>query len=30
MFKELATALRQHIQRGGATPWRKPVPGFSQ
>jgi arylsulfatase A-like enzyme len=26
MFNELATALRQHIQRGGATPWQKPRP----
>ncbi len=25
-FNELATALRQHIQRGGATPWQKPTP----
>jgi arylsulfatase A-like enzyme len=25
-FNELATALRQHIQRGGATPWQKPNP----
>jgi len=24
MFKELAAALRQHVQRGGATPWQKP------
>ena len=24
IFNELATALRQHIQRGGATPWQKP------
>jgi arylsulfatase A-like enzyme len=24
MFNELSTALRQHIQRGGATPWQKP------
>ncbi|MCU0784282.1 MAG: sulfatase-like hydrolase/transferase [Verrucomicrobia bacterium] len=24
MFIELSTALRQHIQRGGATPWREP------
>ena len=24
MLNELATALRQHIQRGGATPWQKP------
>ena len=24
MFNELATAVRQHIQRGGATPWQKP------
>ncbi len=23
-LNELATALRQHIQRGGATPWQKP------
>jgi arylsulfatase A-like enzyme len=29
MFNELATALRQHIQRGGATPWQKPPPGSS-
>jgi arylsulfatase A-like enzyme len=26
IFNELATALRQHIQRGGATPWQKPSP----
>jgi arylsulfatase A-like enzyme len=26
IFNELATALRQHIQRGGATPWQKPTP----
>lgn len=24
VFNELATALRTHIQRGGATPWQKP------
>jgi arylsulfatase A-like enzyme len=29
MFKELSTALRQHIQRGGATPWQKPASGSS-
>jgi arylsulfatase A-like enzyme len=23
-FNELATALRAHVQRGGATPWQKP------
>lgn len=31
MLNELGTALRQHIQRGGATPWQKPCavdPGF--
>jgi arylsulfatase A-like enzyme len=22
-FNELSTALRQHIQRGGSTPWQK-------
>ena len=27
MFNELASALRQHIQRGGATPWQKPPHG---
>jgi hypothetical protein len=26
MFNELATTLRQHIQRGGATPGQKPNP----
>ena len=26
VLNELATALRQHIQRGGATPWQKPPP----
>jgi arylsulfatase A-like enzyme len=26
IFNELATALRQHIQRGGVTPWQKPTP----
>jgi arylsulfatase A-like enzyme len=26
MFNELATALHQHIQRGGATPWQEPRP----
>ena len=26
VLNELATALRQHIQRGGATPWQKPTP----
>jgi arylsulfatase A-like enzyme len=30
MFNELATALRQHIQRGGATPWQQPSPGNSR
>ncbi len=25
IFNELATALRAHIQRGGATPWQKPL-----
>jgi arylsulfatase A-like enzyme len=30
MFKELSTALRQHIQRGGATPWQKPASGLSR
>ena len=25
-FNELATALRRHIQRGGATPWQRPSP----
>ena len=25
VFQELATALRAHIQRGGATPWQKPA-----
>ncbi len=29
MFNELATALRAHIQRGGATPWQKPLNGHS-
>lgn len=24
IFNELATALRDHIQRGGATPWQRP------
>lgn len=24
VFNELATALRAHVQRGGATPWQKP------
>ena len=24
IFNELSTALRDHIQRGGATPWQKP------
>ena len=24
VFKELSTALRQHVQIGGATPWQKP------
>jgi arylsulfatase A-like enzyme len=24
MFNELSAALRQHIQRGGATPWQQP------
>lgn len=28
MFKELSAALRQHIQRGGATPWQKPANGY--
>jgi len=26
MFNNLSAALRQHIQRGGATPWQKPTP----
>ncbi len=26
VLNELATALRQHIQRGGATPWQQPTP----
>jgi arylsulfatase A-like enzyme len=26
LFNELSTALRQHIQRGGATPWQEPRP----
>jgi arylsulfatase A-like enzyme len=26
MFNELSAALRQQIQRGGATPWQKPPP----
>ena len=26
VLNELAIALRQHIQRGGATPWQKPTP----
>ncbi len=26
--QELSTALRAHIQRGGATPWQPPQPGF--
>jgi len=26
IFNEMATALRQHIQRGGATPWQSPTP----
>jgi arylsulfatase A-like enzyme len=25
VFNEMATALRAHIQRGGATPWQKPA-----
>lgn len=25
VFNELATALRAHVQRGGATPWQKPA-----
>lgn len=25
-FEKLATALRQHIQRGGSTPWQAPQP----
>jgi arylsulfatase A-like enzyme len=29
MFNELAAALREHIQRGGATPWQKPPSGWS-
>ncbi len=29
LFNELATALRAHIQRGGATPWQKPPQGHS-
>jgi arylsulfatase A-like enzyme len=28
-FNELSTAVRQHIQRGGATPWQKPYSGAS-
>ncbi|MEN3942126.1 sulfatase-like hydrolase/transferase [Prosthecobacter sp. SYSU 5D2] len=24
IFNEMSTALRQHIQRGGATPWQRP------
>jgi arylsulfatase A-like enzyme len=28
-FSELSAALRQHIQRGGATPWQQPPPGAS-
>jgi arylsulfatase A-like enzyme len=27
VFNELATALRAHIQRGGATPWKNPSDG---
>jgi len=30
MFNELSAALRQHIQRGGATPWLQPSPGHSR
>ncbi|MBC8125891.1 MAG: sulfatase-like hydrolase/transferase [Gloeobacteraceae cyanobacterium ES-bin-144] len=29
MFNELFSALRRHIQRGGATPWQKPPHGHS-
>ncbi len=29
MLDQLAAALRQHIQRGGATPWQKPPHGHS-
>jgi hypothetical protein len=29
MRNDLSAALRQHIQRGGATPWQKPPPGCS-
>jgi arylsulfatase A-like enzyme len=29
MFNKLSTALREHIQRGGATPWQKPTHGNS-
>jgi arylsulfatase A-like enzyme len=29
MFNELATALREHIQRGGGTPWQQPPHGHS-
>ena len=25
IFNELSTALRQHIQRGGSSPWQKPT-----
>jgi arylsulfatase A-like enzyme len=28
-FNELSTTLRQHIQRGGGTPWQKPTHGNS-
>jgi arylsulfatase A-like enzyme len=28
-FNELSTAVRQHIQRGGVTPWQKPIHGNS-
>jgi arylsulfatase A-like enzyme len=29
IFNELSAALREHIQRGGATPWQKPSRGDS-
>ena len=29
VLQELATALRRHIQRGGATPWQKPGPSLN-
>jgi arylsulfatase A-like enzyme len=28
-FNELSTAVREHIQRGGGTPWQKPTHGNS-